>query len=61
MKNLFKLSFIAFALTISLSSCGLFGSKHQGEPADTLKTDTNTIDTTKIDTSTIKTDTTIKN
>ncbi|MCJ0743618.1 MULTISPECIES: hypothetical protein [Pedobacter] len=57
MKNLFKLGFVAFALTLTVAACS---SEKKAEGTDTIGTDTTIkADTTVTDT-VVKTDTTVK-
>jgi len=60
MKNAFKLSFLALALSLSVAACN---SEKKAEGADSTVVDTTVKDTTKMDTSkmdTTKMDTTKK-
>jgi hypothetical protein len=39
MKNLFKLGFVAFTLSLSLTACDWFSSEKKATPADSVKID----------------------
>ncbi|WP_316783632.1 hypothetical protein [Pedobacter frigiditerrae] len=49
MKNLFKFGFLAFALSLSLTSCSWFTNSSDSAPKDPNKTDSPTVDSPKID------------
>jgi len=49
MKKLFKLAFVAFALSLSLASCDFFGKTPKTPAIDSNKIDSGTIDSTKLD------------
>ncbi|WP_316765647.1 hypothetical protein [Pedobacter frigiditerrae] len=49
MKNVFKFGFLAFALSLSLTSCGWFSNSSDSVPIDTNKIDTLQLDSPKTD------------
>jgi hypothetical protein len=50
MKTFFKLGFLAFVMSLSLSACDWFSSKTNKVTIDSNKIDSNLIDSNKIDT-----------
>jgi hypothetical protein len=49
MKNLFRLGFLALAISLSLSSCDFFSNSKPDSTVDSNKIDSSQIDSTKID------------